>query len=329
MGHADAAPAEVRIVALVNGRPIRSEELDKAAAAELRDLEEKAYQLRRGILENQINRLLVEEAAKEQNLSVPDFMRRFMVVKEVADREIQEVYEKTRAQSPTSAEFEAKEQIRAMLEQRRRQESYRDVVRELRRRAAIEIYLSRPLVATERVDDPWDPAIGPEKAPLTLVMFSDFGCLYCLKAQPVLKQLLAKYEGQIRLVYKNFPSPNQAGAGKDAEAALCAHKQGKFWEYHDVLFSFSFSQSRDLSASRLKEAAWSVGLDSPAFDACLDSKEMSNRVAQDRAKGVSLGVRATPTFFLEGQLLRGVQSIEEFEITVRQLLHKGVSPETR
>lgn len=160
-------------------------------------------------------------------------------------------------------------------------------------------------------------------------MFSDFQCPYCLKAQPVLKQLLAKYEGQIRLVYKNFSSPNQPSARKAAEAALCAHKQGKFWEYHDILFSFSFSQSRGLSVSRLKEAARSVDLDGPAFDACLDSKEMSNRVAQDRAKGISLGVRATPTFSFEGQLLRGVQPIEEFEITARQLLHKGVSPETR
>src|SRR5262249_46034476 len=95
-----------------------------------------------------------------------------------------------------------------------------------------------PLPAT-RADLSFDPARlrGSPQAPVRIVEYSDFQCPFCRKVQPVLKNLLAKYEGRVSLAYRDFPLRGMHGQAElGAESARCAGEQGKFWEYHDLLF---------------------------------------------------------------------------------------------
>ena len=80
-----------------------------------------------------------------------------------------------------------------------------------------------------------DPTKG--SGPIEILEFSDFECPYCQKAQSMIREMLAKYEGKVKLVWKDFPLPNHEYAVPAAVAARCAQEQGKFWEYHDVLFA--------------------------------------------------------------------------------------------
>ena len=168
------------------------------------------------------------------------------------------------------------------------------------------------------VDD--DPFLGPENAQLTLVEFSDFGCPFCKRHfDDVLPQLLATYGDDLRYVFRDFPittlHPQAANA---AEAAQCADAQGEFWDYHDILFENPGAQDLD----SLKGYAVSLGLDSAAFDDCLDSDQFAEEVQADKADGTVYGVTGTPSFFLNGRHIVGAQPFIFFQEIMDEELAK-------
>lgn len=146
------------------------------------------------------------------------------------------------------------------------------------------------------------PVFGPNNAPLTIVEFSDFECPFCAESFPVVGELLSKYGDKVQFVYRHFPvesiHPNAYGA---AVAAQCAHAQGKFMPYHDRLFL----GQNNLSDASLGQFALQAGLQQQTFEACLNSQSAKNEVEVDLADGVALGVRATPTWFINGRKVEG------------------------
>jgi protein-disulfide isomerase len=152
------------------------------------------------------------------------------------------------------------------------------------------------------------PTRGPRDAPVTIVEFSDFECPFCGRAAATVQQLLAHYGSKLRYVAFDFPLPIHPLAEKAAEAAACARAQGKYWEMHDRLFA---DQSK-LSVADLKRTAASLGLDAQRFDACLDSGEQAAVWQAGLAEGKSVGVHATPAFFINGRLVLGAQPYQTF-----------------
>ena len=153
------------------------------------------------------------------------------------------------------------------------------------------------------------PAKGPDKAPVTIVEFSDFECPYCVKAEETVQEVLKTYEGKVRLVYRDFPLPFHPHAQKAAEAAHCAGDQGKYWDMHSALFS----NQQALGAEDLKSHAKKLGLDSGKFDKCLDSGEKAALVEENKKAGAEVGVSGTPAFFVNGILISGAQPFSEFK----------------
>jgi protein-disulfide isomerase len=117
-------------------------------------------------------------------------------------------------------------------------------------------------------------------------------------------------------VFRDFPLPFHNNAQIAAEAGNCAHEQGKFWEYHDVLFQ----NQQALGAAQLKEYAAQVGLDTAQFNDCLDNGKYTAAVNQDHAEGSSIGVRGTPAFFINGRFLSGAQPFEAFKTVIDEEL---------
>ncbi len=168
-----------------------------------------------------------------------------------------------------------------------------------------------PTAAPSRVsvsaDD--DPAKGPLSAPVTIIEFSDYQCPFCAQAEGAVKRILESYQGKVRFVFRDFPSPQiHAYAMKAAEAAACANEQGKFWEYHDALYA---DQSK-LAVAELQATAGRLGLDDGVFRKCLESGKFAGEVSQDMADGIKAGVNGTPSFFINGILLAGAQRYEKF-----------------
>lgn len=166
------------------------------------------------------------------------------------------------------------------------------------------------------------PAMGAAGAPVTVIIFSDFECPYCgefaLETMPLVKERLVE-TGQVRVAFRHFPLTTHPYADRAAQAAACADDQGRFWEYHDLLYA----NQDALQIGDLQAYAVELGLTATVFDACLLGEERANVVAQDRALGLQVGVTGTPTFFFNGRKVAGALSYDEFAANVAQELPAG------
>lgn len=155
-----------------------------------------------------------------------------------------------------------------------------------------------------------DPVLGPPDAPVTIVEFSDFQCPFCKRFKDnTLDRILSTYRGKVRYVYRDFPLNIHPYAQKAAEAAECADEQGRFWEFHDLLFE----RQPALAVASLKRYAAQLGLDTVAFNHCLDSGRYASEVHEDYADGIQYGVTGTPGFFINGQKLIGAKPFSIFQ----------------
>ncbi len=159
-------------------------------------------------------------------------------------------------------------------------------------------------------------ARGSASASITMVEVSDFQCPYCSRAQVTVDQVLSDYSGKVKLYYVHFPLEFHEFAEKAAEASECAGDQGKFWEYHDLLFA----NQNALDAVSLKNYAKQLKLDSAKFDSCLDTGAKTNAVRADLQQGLAAGVSGTPMFFLKGVRVCGAQPYQAFQQVINALL---------
>ncbi|MFH1112186.1 MAG: DsbA family protein [Patescibacteria group bacterium] len=147
-----------------------------------------------------------------------------------------------------------------------------------------------------------DPSQGSLLAPVTIVEFSDFQCPYCREAAPIIKQVLKQYPEAVRFIFRDFPIISiHSEAVPSAVAANCAMEQGKFWEYHDALFS----QQEALGPDLYLTLARSFALDEGKFKNCLNSPLIIDEIENDFEAGLAAGVGGTPTFFVNGQIVEG------------------------
>jgi protein-disulfide isomerase len=160
------------------------------------------------------------------------------------------------------------------------------------------------------------PSRGAADAPVTVVVFSDFQCPFCARAESTVHDLEAAYPGKIRFVFKNQPLPFHEHARLAAKAALAAGEQGKFWEYHDALFA----HQKDLDRASLERYAEDLDLDLRRFRAALDDTRLDIAVEADITEAHRLDVKGTPAFFINGRSVQGAQPIAAFRAKVDQAL---------
>ncbi len=160
---------------------------------------------------------------------------------------------------------------------------------------------------------------GNEKAPITMIEFSDFQCPFCQRFHGTVQQVLADYKDKVRVVYRHFPLRSiHPQAQKAAEASECASEQGKFWEMHDKLFDLNAANT--LSLDTMKNAAKELGLNTTKFNDCLDSGKMAPIVEADYQDGIAGGVSGTPGTFVNGQYLAGALPYDEVKSILDSLL---------
>jgi protein-disulfide isomerase len=140
---------------------------------------------------------------------------------------------------------------------------------------------------------------GKPDAPVTLEEFADFQCPPCGQFAPFAEELLREYDSRLRVVFRNFPLPAHEHAREAAMAAEAAGFQGKFWEMHDTLYREQPTWSKAPNARELFESyAGTLGLDMDQFKKDMDSDKARERVDSDHALGDSLGIKVTPTLFI-------------------------------
>jgi len=134
---------------------------------------------------------------------------------------------------------------------------------------------------------------------------------------PVFGQVLEKYPGKVKVVFKNFPLRSHRFAVKAAAAALAAGSQGKFWEFHDLLFE-NYNQIND---QKIRDIALSLNLDQVEFEKKMNDPEIQKKIRQDFEDGRQAGVNSTPTVFINGRLLKN-RSLEGFGELIDKELEK-------
>jgi len=159
------------------------------------------------------------------------------------------------------------------------------------------------------------PVRGDPSAPVTIVEYGDFQCPSCgAFTRSVEPELIRRYidTGRAKLVFRHFPWIG-AESKRAAEAASCAGAQGRFWQYHDLLYANQHGENSGfLSTDNLKRFATQLGLDRTAFDACVDQRTYRAAVDADFNEVRTLGLNGTPTFLINGQRVVGAQPIATF-----------------
>ena len=162
-----------------------------------------------------------------------------------------------------------------------------------------------------------DHTSGPGDAPVTVIEYGDFECPNCKQAAPVVALLIKRFAGRVRLVFRHFPLEEvHSHALIAAEAAEVAGNQGKFWEMHDLLFA----HQPHFQLAQLRELALSLNLDMHRFAAEMRDHAHVARVREDQASGRRIGVRATPTFYVNGSICDVSFGVDRLERTIAALL---------
>jgi protein-disulfide isomerase len=155
---------------------------------------------------------------------------------------------------------------------------------------------------------------GNENATVTLVEYSDLQCPACAAFEPVIQGMLEQYGDRLRFEYKHFPLPQRIHpfAFQAAMAAEAAGQQGKFFEFHDLVYSNQEKWSAAaVPTSFFIQYANDLGLDLDLFKSHMKSSKLRERIQADYAEGEALGITGTPTFFLNGQKME-IESYLDF-----------------
>lgn len=325
-GAQPAAPAEKATpAATVGDEVITLQEVEQAVQPQLTKIEEQRYALLDEELEQLIGNRLLAQEAKKRGMPVEQLLKTEVYAKtpEVTDAEVSTFITQNRARLPEGDAADLKLKVWDYLRNQKVNERRQAYVQSLRAQGKVTVYLEAPAAARVAVSGSTGFVRGAREAPVTIVEFSDFQCPFCKSVTATVKQVVERYPGKVKWVFRDFPIPSlHPAAPKAHEAARCAAEQGKFWEYHDLLFEKSPREAPD----DLKQYAKDLKLDTASFAQCLDSGKHEAAVNRDVQEGMRLGVTGTPTFFINGRELVGAQPLTAFQKIIDSELARKPSP---
>ena len=317
-GGDDLIPTLTGVAAKVSGTEITYAQLDEKASARLVRLKTQAYEIRKQTLDELIDTQILEAEARKRELTVDELIATEVTAPEVSDEEARAFYEKNPPRGDVDFD-RMKDRIKDYLKKKNEQDARTAFIGGLRAAAGVEVFLE-PLRFDVAFSD-IDPIKGNKDAPIQIVEYSDFQCPYCSRVNPTLAQVQETYGDKVAMSFRNFPLPMHKEAPRAGEASYCAQDQGKFWEYHDVLFENQRAQKDE----DLKKYAAQAGLDAAAFDACLTANKYADRVEADKKSGEMFGVSGTPAFFINGVFVNGARPFEAFaEVIDEEIKRKSL-----
>ncbi len=295
-------------LAIVAGEAIYEDQLPSSVQGQIRQIQQQEYEAKRKALDELVSQKLLEIEAKKKGVD-PEQLLELEVDGKLIEPTAGEVetYYLARKDQFEQPFDEIKMTLLEELKHAKVQEGREKYLKGLREQTPVAVLLGSPKVT---VTYDLSRIRGSASAPVMIVEFSDFSCPFCRQEQYTLNELLTKYKGKVSLAYRDFPLRDiHPQAQLAAEAARCAGAQGKFWEYHDLLFS----NPDKLDRTGLLEHSHTLGLDQKQFETCLTSGRYRPHIEQDIQDGTRDGVSGTPGFFINGIFLGGAQPAAAFE----------------
>jgi protein-disulfide isomerase len=316
-------PRSITPAARVGEEILSLEELSHALHGQLAQIEQQRHSLLSQKLEQLIEERLLLQEAKTRGVTVEQLLKDEVSAKtpKVTETEVSDFIEKNRPRLPQGDEFELRLKVWDHLRSQTMNQRQQAYIQGLREKAKVVVYLEEPAGARVQVNPHRGFARGPKDAPVAIVEYSDFQCPFCKSVLTTVNEIMARYPEKVKWVFRDYPIATlHPTAPKAHEAARCAGEQGKFWEYHDLLFERSPSHSLE----QLKQYARELKLEGPAFAQCLESGRSQRAVAQDIQEGTRLGVTATPTFIINGRVLSGAQPLTVFQNLIESELKSNL-----
>ncbi len=307
------------VVAEVDGVKITAGELEQKQADSLFQAKNAYYSVERNILLQVVDEMLLKKQAEKEGVTVEQLFDRHVkskLPKDPSDEAMRVYYEGVDTKEPYEA---MRGRILESIRNNRLEKAKAAYMASLRAEANVLITLPAPRAEIDLTNT---PILGAKNAPVMFVEFADYECPLCQQAAPILQKIEADYKGKVAFAFKETPLPMHAHAEKAAEAAQCAGVQGKYWEYHDALFA-----TQKVDIPDLKQHARDLKLDTASFDKCLDSGQEAAAVQAQLADSQKLSLQGTPTFFINGRMLSGIQSYDvlkkalDQELAVAQRAH--------
>jgi len=305
-----------QVLATINGEAITAGDVEDSLQALIFDVQEQVYGLRKNEVDLNINDTLLTQEAQKRKITTNALLETEVKPKPITEDQARVFFEQNKER--VSGEFaQTKDAIISYLQQVELRLAERAFVDKLRTAASIEIFLKAPESPVFKISTKDQPSLGNANAAVTIVAFTDYQCPSCAAIHPALERLVKESGDKVRLVARDFPLSQHAEAFKAAEAAEAAREQGKYWEYVQVLLQNQSS----LSVEKLKSYATQLGLDRTRFDAALDSRKFAEMVQTDLDDGIKLGLKGTPSFFINGRRVTA-KSYEELKESINAALTK-------
>lgn len=313
---AAGAPTAADTLATVGARTITRAELERHVRPKLIEIENERYEALKEGLDELIADELIKQEAKSRGLEPAALVKQEVDAKVSAptDDEIERIYDENKEDLGGASLESVKPRIVAYLKEAKKQERQAAFIQELKGKYKTAVTLRPPVVEVATAGRP--ERGGGAKAPVTIIVFSDYQCPFCKRAEATVDKVMKTYGDKVRLVFRDYPLPMHPDARPAAEAAACANAQGKYWEYHARLFE---NQSA-LGSAKLKEYAQQVGLDMTKFDQCVKERTFRDAVEKDLQDGAQVGINGTPAFFINGRMLSGAQPFEAFKEVIDEEL---------
>jgi protein-disulfide isomerase len=300
------------VLAVVDGRPITLGEVDDRAEARMVHVRQEEYEIRRDALDELIADRLVDAEANREGVS-----RQLLVQREVDDKiptpdpaQIAVIYEHNKDRFAGQSREQALAHIRKLLVNRAKADRRATWEGQLRQKTDVAVHLDPPRLS---VDIPQGaPVTGASDPVVTVVEFTDYQCPFCHQAQSTIDEVLDHYKNRVRLVHLDFPLDFHPGSVPAARAARCAAEQGRFWQYHHNLMT----QKGAFDEADLESRAAALHLAPGPFARCLASDRYDAAIQADLEQGKKLGVTGTPAYLVNGRLITGARSYDDFAAVI-------------
>ena len=219
----------------------------------------------------------------------------------------------------------SKEDLKAQLQERERRELQNRFFGDLFNQYNFKLEAQEPVPPQIDIEIGKSPYWGPKDAQVTVVEFSDFECPYCRQMQPDVQRLKSEFSDRVKWVFMDFPLDIHPQAMPAHIAAQCAGEQQKYFEFQSRLFNVPYKTERqmDLSVERMLSIAKSIGIDVGQLTSCMEDpgQEKQKQILATMEYGSSIGVRGTPTIFINGKLLTGARDYANLKRVIESELN--------
>lgn len=309
------AESDNRALFQLNGLDYMESELSSGAQLALYKLDKDYYKKLQDIIDEALFEMYLAREAARENKTPDEIEKDRLSVEEPGDDKVRALYGmlKDRIEKPYET---VREQLATHLHEQQIALKKAGLLADYRKENEFMMMRSPPVVPFVEIETEGFPVRGNPEAKVTIVEFADYQCPHCKTASQLIKRLARRFEGKVKVVYMDRLVTHSPVSRLVAQGGVCAHKKGKFWEYHDL----AYVRQAKLNTSSPMDLAGEVGLDRKEFEGCLKSEEAAAKVKAAEREAERLQINSTPTVFVNGKRV----ALHDIEQDIVEAIEKAV-----